>query len=111
MCRFIKVFKLQDHLVNCIEMLYGMSDLISYISDRVAVEQVFLIFCVVQCKLSCCTVLVCLWPQECLLAQTRQYIITVKMLAVIIQKYDCPHCGAMKFTIPIPIYFNSLWAR
>jgi hypothetical protein len=62
-------------------MLYGMSDLISYIRDRVAVEQVFLmIFSAVQCKLSCCTILVCLWPQESLLALNRQYNITVKIL-------------------------------
>jgi len=80
MCQFIKVFKLHNQLVNGIEMLYVMSDLISYIRDRVGVEQVSLIFSAVQCKLSCCTVLVCLWPQECLLALTRQYLITVKIL-------------------------------
>jgi hypothetical protein len=83
-----------------------MSDLISYIRDRVAVEQVFLmIFSVVQCKLSGCTVLVCLWPQACSLALTRQYIITVKIMQSPYKKYDRPHCGAMKFTMPIPRHF------
>ena len=50
------------------------------ISETVAVEQVFLIFSVVKYKSSCYTVLDCLWPQECSLALTRQYIITVKIL-------------------------------
>jgi len=58
-----------------------MSDLGSYVRDRVPVEQVFLmIFFVVHCKLSCCTVPLCLWLQECSLALTRQYIFTVKIL-------------------------------
>lgn len=62
--------------MNCIEM----SGLISYIRDRMAVEEVFLMIFSVQCQLSCCTLLVCLQPQECSLVLTRHYIITLKIL-------------------------------